>query len=350
MHQLTQDFAIRLANVNPPCISIYQPTHRRHPENQQDPIRFRNLVKEAESSLLQKHSAADVAKLLAPLDELSGNADFWNHTLEGLTVFAAPGVLEIFQTQRTVMEFAVVADNFHVKPLRRILQTSGYFQVLCLSEHEIKLYEGNRNVLDEVDLAREVPRMVRQALGDGRLDEEKYFRAVDKAILEHHSRPSDLPLIIAALPENQGIFRPLTQNPFVIEAGIPINPFALSADELRVAAWKLVEPVHHARTTALCDEFAQASLKGLGSDHLATVAEAAATGKVKVLLLEADRHLPGRLDPVTGQIESGRICDPRVDDMLDDLGELVLDKGGKLYVVPSEWMPTTTGLAAIYRY
>ena len=31
---------------SPPCISLYQPTHRRHPDNQQDPIRFRNLVTE----------------------------------------------------------------------------------------------------------------------------------------------------------------------------------------------------------------------------------------------------------------------------------------------------------------
>ena len=32
----------------PPCISLYQPTHRHHPNNKQDPIRFRNLVDGAE--------------------------------------------------------------------------------------------------------------------------------------------------------------------------------------------------------------------------------------------------------------------------------------------------------------
>ena len=38
-----------LAEIAPfqgqPCQSLYQPTHRRHPDNQQDPIRFRHLVK-----------------------------------------------------------------------------------------------------------------------------------------------------------------------------------------------------------------------------------------------------------------------------------------------------------------
>lgn len=31
--------------AKPPCLSLYQPTHRPHPHRAQDPIRFRNLVK-----------------------------------------------------------------------------------------------------------------------------------------------------------------------------------------------------------------------------------------------------------------------------------------------------------------
>ncbi len=40
-----------LGDHEPPCISLYQPTHRNHPDNQQDPIRYRNLLREMESSL-----------------------------------------------------------------------------------------------------------------------------------------------------------------------------------------------------------------------------------------------------------------------------------------------------------
>jgi hypothetical protein len=39
-----------------------------------------------------------------------------------------------------------------------------------------------------------------------------------------------------------------------------------------------------------------------------------------------------------------------VDDLLDDLGERVLATGGEVVVVPTERMPTESGLAAIYRY
>jgi hypothetical protein len=67
-------------------------------------------------------------------------------------------------------------------------------------------------------------------------------------------------------------------------------------------------------------------------------------------LIEADRHLPGRIDYASGRIEPDDLAHPEVDDVLDDLGELVLQKGGQMLVVPAERMPTQTGIAAIYRF
>jgi ribosome-associated translation inhibitor RaiA len=47
MTLLTNELLTELLSARPaPCLSVYQSTHGRHPENKQDPIRFRNLVKE----------------------------------------------------------------------------------------------------------------------------------------------------------------------------------------------------------------------------------------------------------------------------------------------------------------
>ncbi|HYN44264.1 MAG TPA: hypothetical protein VE129_20985, partial [Thermoanaerobaculia bacterium] len=73
-------------------------------------------------------------------------------------------------------------------------------------------------------------------------------------------------------------------------------------------------------------------------------------GKVASLLIEADREIAGRLDAVSGRIAFAPLDDPHVDDLLDDLAELVLKMGGNVLVVPAERMPSTTGLAATYRY
>jgi hypothetical protein len=182
------------------------------------------------------------------------------------------------------------------------------------------------------------------------IDTERFFRAVDRSVLEHHSRPSALPLILAALPEYHGLFRRVSRNPFLTAGGINIHPDALTIDVLCERAWRVVEPQYHARLDGLVEAFGEAKSKGLGADELAQVAEAAAAWRVATLLIDADRHVPGRMDPGTGQIEFDDLAHPEVDDLLDDLGELVLKKGGQVVVVPAERMPTGTGIAAIYRF
>ena len=181
-------------------------------------------------------------------------------------------------------------------------------------------------------------------------DTDRFFRAVDRAVLEHHSRPSGLPLLLAALPEHHHLFRQISHNPFLMAEGLTINPDSLPIDELRERAWQVVEPQYQARLAALAEEFAVANSNGLGSDDLTQVAQAAVSGRVATLLIESDRQIPGRLDGVTGRVETADLSDPQVDDLLDDLGEMVKQMGGRVMVVQAEQMPGQTGLAAIYRY
>jgi hypothetical protein len=62
------------------------------------------------------------------------------------------------------------------------------------------------------------------------IDADRFFRAVDQAILQHHSRPSDLPLLLAALSEHHGIFHQISKKPFLLSQGIKIHSDALPLD------------------------------------------------------------------------------------------------------------------------
>ena len=379
MNSLLNDYAAGiLGTPEPPCLSLYQPTHRHHPDNQQDPIRFRNLVKALEESLRQKYSTRDVRPLLEPLQNLAEDHSFWNHSLDGLALLAAPGVFRIYRLQRPVAELAVVANSFHIKPLIRILQSADRYHVLGLSRHEIKLLEGNRDTLDEVELSPAVPRTVTEVAGEDSKEAhlsvwspspgigvrhgpgskaelvdketERFFRAVDRAILEHYSRSSGLPLLLAALPQHHSFFRQISRNPFLMPGGVDIHPDALSIEALRDRAWHAIEPHYLARLAGLVEMFGVARSKELGADDLAQIAASAIAGRVGTLLIEADRHIPGRIDVETGRIEFDDLADPEVDDVLDDVGELVLKNRGQIVIVPAERMPTQTGIAAIYRF
>ena len=365
----------------PPCLSLYQPTHRSHPANQQDPIRFRNLMKALEDSLRQKYNSKDSASLLAPFQKLADDSKFWNHTADGLAVLGARDRFQVFRLQRPVVELAIVADSFHIKPLLRILQSADRYHILGLSRQTVQLFEGNRDALDPIELSADDEETIAQARG-GDLKErhvevgtdsessasvgvrgghgspadvadreaERFFRAVDRLILERYSRPSGLPLLLAALPEHHTPFRRISVNAMLMDQALPIHPKDLPIKALRDRAWQVVEPYYLARLAGLIEMFGVARSKNLGEEDLSQVMRAATVGRVATLLLEADRHIPGRVDTATGAIAFDDLTRPDVGDLLDDLAERVMKNGGQVVIVPAERMPTRSGLAAIYRY
>jgi hypothetical protein len=369
-----------LAAHEPPCVTLYQPTHRHRPDNQQDPIRYRNLLRDMETSLRQGYAARDVTGIMGRFQALSRDSAFWNHRSNGLAILGSAQRFDVLDLQQPVRELLVVADSFHVKPLYRILQSADRFQVLCLSRHEAKLYEGDRDALHAVEL-KDMPATITEALGDavaephqtvasygagagsgkemhhghgGRrdavdVDMDRFFRAIDRGVLDHHSRPSGLPLMLAALPEYHTPFRLVSQNPQLMEVGLKVDPEALDLDELRSRAWQEVELLYERRLAAVADEFRSALSRQKASDKLDQVALAVTEGRVGVLLVESGRTIPGRVD-AEGRIELDDLARPDVDDILDDLAEAVIRMKGEVIVVPEQGMPTDTGVAAIYRF
>ncbi len=372
-----------LAEDQSTCLSLYMPTHQRHPENLQDSILFKNLVQQMEESLMQKYSAAEVQKHLEPVKALVNDNDVWNHTLDGLAVFSAKGMFKVVRLHKSVEELAIVADSFHTKPLRQYLQSGDNFHVLCLTLHDIRLFEGNRHSLVEIELTADIPKTITEALGDDLTDKhttvasyggtggesspmhhghggkkeetekdtERFFRLVANNIYERYSKPSGWPLILAALPEHHSLFHKVNKNPLLLSKGVSINPSSVSPEKLANMAWEIMEPEYNLKLNSLVARFEQARANGKGSDDYKEVAVAAVEGRVDTLIVEADRIIAVRVtNLVTGNTQKKDLTNPKVDDLLDDLGELTTKMGGLVMVLPTDKMPSETGLAAIFRY
>lgn len=372
-----------MADAQAPCVSLYQPTHRTHPDNQKDPIRYRNLLRQVHDSLGERAKGADVQTFLQKMESLAVDQEFWNYRTEGLAILASSSGFHVFDLQLPVEPLAVVAESYHIKPLLRELQSADRYQVLCLNRKEAKLYEGNRYGLDPVEVTA-FPTTLTAALGaeltephqtvasyglgpaggsdaamhhghggaksEVEIDTERFFRIVHQGVFEHHSQPSGLPLLLAALPEHQGEFRRLGDNPLLMDEGLATNPDAFGVDQLRVKAWEKVEPAYQARLQRLNDDFNFARSQRRASEDLTDVANAVAAGRVGTLLVEVDRIIPKRFDVATGGLASGKLSEPEVDDVIDDLAEAVLSMQGEVVVVPADRMPGPTGVAAIFRY
>jgi len=375
-----------LAKREAPCLSLYQPTHRSFPERQQDPIRFKHLVRELEDSLKQQGRGDQAKALLKPFQDLMNDPDFWNSNRDGLAVFGAVDYFEVFRLQRSVPELAVANDRMHLKPLLRIAQSADRYQILAITLNSVRLFEGNRDGIDEVRLGDGVPKTLEEALGRdltekgqtgfpqgysrasergdpmqvesggaGRQDEidrdrERFFREVDRAILEHHSRKSRLPLILAALPEHQFHFRKLSHNEFMLSEGIESDASLLSQDELRQKSWMVMQPRYIKRLEGFINQYGVSHGQGLATDQLEQIGQATLEGRVATLLVEAERQIPGVVDKQQGKAVAVEDNTATTPDLLDELTIWTLEQGGEVIAVPTDRMPTESGAAAIYRY
>lgn len=116
------------------CVSLYMPTIKLGAETQQNPIRFKNLMREAEEQLIKSGlRAQDARDLLQPAQEID-NYEFWQHQSDGLAIFISKNVFSYYCLPLNFAELVVVNDRFHLKPLLSLLTGDGQFYILALSQ------------------------------------------------------------------------------------------------------------------------------------------------------------------------------------------------------------------------
>ncbi len=284
----------------------------------------------------------------------------------GLAVLLSPERLLVRRLMHSPADIGCVADRFHLRPL--LLETSHWmrYQVLCVDLHDVALYDCDREHTTRVSLHPDVPRGMGEALGhsenaadrkdlqragDDSKDLRQYFQRVDQAIREYHNGSTDLPLILAAAAEHQGLFREVSRNPNLLEEGLDRQPFQ-EAERHRLgdAAAAIVERALTGRIDEWIERYRSLEANGEGVTALEAVARAAAVGQIDTVLIDDEARVEGRVDPADGALHQGEDGDGATDDVLDDIAELVLSHGGSVRFVPSERMPDGASAAALLRY
>lgn len=369
-----------------PCVSIYQPTHRAGPDTrtytQQDPVRLKNLLREAGQRLtaagLRGREADD---LLEPARRLLDDSAFWQYQGEGLAVFLAPGLVRIFRAPVRFDELVVVAQSFHVKPLLALLTGDGLFYVLALSQNEVRLLAGTRDHMGEVELPGAPPSLAealqtddperqlqfhtgtsaggdrRSAMfhghgtgtDDAKADLLRFFQQVDRAVTGFIGNGS-VPLVLAAVDHLMPIYREANTHPSLLGEGIAGNPEALRADELHARAWPLVEPHFRRGRGEATARYLQLKGTGRASHDLREVVPAAWDGRVDSLFVAVGVRIWGTFAPDTRAIEVGEEAPGQNEDLLNLAAIHTILNRGTVYAVPPAEMPNETPVAAVFRY
>lgn len=353
------------AQKNGPAVSLMLPTHRVGDATEQDPIRLKNLVGDAERALQHRGCRPPEARvLLEPIRTLLDDRAFWQHQEEGLAVFANASGARAYRVPRALPEVARVGDAFYLKPLLGLFHGPDGFYVLAFSQKNVRLFAASRRTMRELDLG-DAPRTLEDVVGHDWEQKSQEFRGVyhghGTAGDEHvHKREierflhavdagvraalpdANAPLVVAAVGEIAAAFRGLTKYPRVVDEIVEGNPDGVDPRDLHARAWRLVEPIAHAARERGAEEFATSVGTGLASADPPTVARAARAGRVYRLYVAEDSPAETGADGA---------------DAADDDAELVAEaateawlRGADVWVLPADEVPGGGSLAAVFRY
>jgi release factor family 7 len=162
-----------------PHVSIFMPTHCKGPETKQDPIRLKNLLREAEQQLVGLEvRPAEARDWLTPAGALLDDADFWQHQSNGLALFITEEFFRYYRVPLSFEELVVVSNRFHLKPLLALFAEDGQYYILALSQDQVRLLECTRYRVTEVPLTdTSVPTNIREALRYDDPEKQLQFRS-----------------------------------------------------------------------------------------------------------------------------------------------------------------------------
>ncbi|MBL8857446.1 MAG: hypothetical protein JNL28_02940 [Planctomycetes bacterium] len=365
-----------IAHEDSPCVSIYMPTHRGgSPENR---AQFAGHVRRARELLSDGHKNGDVEKLIEPIAALD-TQQFWEQQLDGLAILRSRSTLAHYYLPLAFEPLVVAAPSFHVRPLLRFLQSNQRYFLLNLSQGRVSLLKGSAMGLGPVDLSG-MPRSLTDAIGvehrervigshssgskgnspiyhgqgkdDGVRDEEllRFFRLVDRALWDV-LRDETAPLIVATTERLHPMYSSVSRYPHLMRDGLRGNFSNAKLEDLHAKAWPIVEANRAERESDVLERYGNSISRAKALDDASSIARFAVQGRVRELLVERDAHMWGTMDSGTGAItlhEGQRGAHD--DDVIDDVAEAVILRGGEVYSFERSKMPTRSPVAAVLRW
>ena len=373
-----------------PCLSIFLPTHHTAgPEMQQDPIRFRNLLRDAEHLLLARNiERTQIEVLLKPIRFLFMNKQIWQHPADGLAVLRSPDTFHSYQLPSCFKEQVVIGNRFFLKPLLPFLTSDASFYILALGQNEIRLLEATRSSVKEVELPSSVPSNLDEAIqydepekrleyhssasagtrgkggrqpaifhgqgvgtDDVKTDILRYFQQIDRGLHElFHDKTA--PLVLAGVAFLLPIYHEANTYPHLLPEGVLGNPDRLKVrnETLCEQAWPIVEPFLLKKQYDALAQFEEYKDTDRASSNVSAIVPAAYYGRIESLLLSVDQEQWGTFDPKTLTIHMHETAEPGDEDLLDLAATQTILHNGAVYALERRNMPGHVLLAALYRY
>ncbi|HSM84208.1 MAG TPA: hypothetical protein VLS96_21130 [Nodosilinea sp.] len=354
-----QDLKDLQALTKVPALSLLLPTHRTSPDNKQDPIQVKNLVKEATDRLSAEFSARDLEPLLKNLEELVNDIDY-THALDGLALFVAHDYAKKFYLPFTVPKRVIIDQSFATRDLVYGLHRAQRYWVILLSQNASRLLAGTGETLEEVNntdfpLQMEGPGATTappDSADSAYIDDRhrRFFQSVDRAFTAYADNDS-LPIIVGGVIRQISFFQEVSQYTAQIAGTITGNFDSATEAELLPQVWPFVQKVRGQQRQDALAALDTAMGEKKVSTALQEIWQLANEGRGKLLLVESGYHVPGVVDDQGGlQIVAAKGGTEVMDDAIDEIIEAVLAKGGEVMLMEDGALADHHGIALTLRY
>lgn len=385
MDRINRDTLIQLANVSGKhCVSLYMPTHPAGRDGEQDAIRLKGLLKEAESELVEKGMRSSVARdLIHDASEVIKNTEFWKFRSRGLAAFIAEEFLQVFRLDKEFHEEVTISNRFHLRPLMPLIEDNGSLYVLALSENKVNLFHLTEDTIEPVEI-HSIPNNMQEWLNTtsfdrgsqvhsagsnhvgnhggksaavfhgqgGKADTVKeeqiaFCSAIDEAICKHLNH-GDKPVMLAGVDSLTSLYRRHSHYKHLLPDTLAGNHDYDSLSKLRTTAWDKAQEYLHEAAKKAAETFGDCKGTQHSCEDPVEILKSLANGRVRVLFYEPKAELFGRFDVNNQNVEvTGHEGDA---DLIDTAAIETIRHGGKIYSMSHLNLKTNSPLAAIYRY
>lgn len=353
-----------------PAVTLVVPTHRTRPDNEQDPVRLRNLIAEAGRRLSEDRAVPERVRqdVVGQLEEAESEANLV-YALDTLVVFAAPGEHQLWYLPRSASgERIVISDTFLTRNLVAAKAQTRPYWVLTFSEDKARLWSGSGEQLTEerregfpIEQDKSLPERERvPRTGDyptGYRDEAalQHLRAVDAdlaKVLENEPRP----LLLAGLP--QGLSALEDVGTHASRAALASVPKGGLTEARASTVYEAVAPAREQLLQARADDAVERLGNARGRKEfvagLDEVWNAAQEGRLALLVVEEPyrqtaRLTGGHLTPVPDDAEDDGSGEVR-EDIVDETVEAALSTEAEVVFVPDGALSEHGRIAGAVRY
>ncbi|MBV6488228.1 MAG: hypothetical protein H3C55_06885 [Pseudorhodoplanes sp.] len=349
------------------CVSIYLPTTPLTQHVGASQIAFRNAVTEASGQLQEAGlDKRRLAALLAPLDELADDDEFWRFQANSLAVLATPDSMRSFRLANKLSGIVEVSDRFLLKPLLRAVTFPHHAFVIAISENAVRLVEFAAELPPQAVKVPDLPRSAASAAGKSSLNDSapmrrvqgaegqnmrliQYARKVDAA-LKPVLRAANAPLLIAATEPMASIFRSFCSAHTLLPGTIATSPDRMTEKELADAARPVLD-AHYASEIAEFHKLYDVRKKqGRATSDIASAARAATFGAIQTILVDMDNVVPGKVDEESGAVTFAERAGADSYGVVDEIAGRALATHARVLAVRKSDLPERGDLAAILRY